>query len=66
MCEISQTPGLRALPKTRIARRNARDPIRLFAGTLRNRRLIGEGKVREKSIMRSEPTNPSKSGVSVG
>ena len=33
------TPGLRVLPKTRIAQRNARNPIRLFASTLRDRRL---------------------------
>jgi len=51
-----QTPGLSVIAKSRIAGRN---PIRLFAGTLRDRRLrSGEGKVREKSIMRSEPTNP--------
>ena len=55
----SQTPGLRVLPKTRIAQRNARNPIRLFASTLRDRRLIPEEEeLREKSITRTEPTNP--------
>src|SRR6185436_2349775 len=37
-----QTPGLSVIAKTRIARRKARNAIRLFAGTLRDRRLIEE------------------------
>ena len=53
-----QTPGLRVLPKTRIAFQT-RNSIRLFAGPLRDRRLIPEEEeLREKSITRTEPTNP--------
>jgi len=49
-------PGLSVPAKTRMG---ARKEIRLFAGTLRDRRLTeGKEEMREKSIMQTEPTNP--------
>ena len=52
MCEKHQTPGLSVPAKTRIAS-ETRNSIRLFAGTLRDRRLTeGKEEMREKSIMK--------------